>query len=215
ALFRDGFKCTLCGVYDRSSVETYNAVNKKYKKEGQTKLVYTEVAHILSESDYATTVFAILNMFGLEEKTKALYGAGVNGLRNVITVNTEFHKAFDQLKLWLEPVPDTDNTYNICGVGVDTFMAPFKSKRITFSVDSSVAAGAGEQGITVDLPDLTMLALRATFSRVARMSGAAEHIDLILRDPEDITVLADDGSMAGLLSFRLSTAQPRVLQFQG
>ncbi|KAG6815615.1 hypothetical protein H0H87_012925 [Tephrocybe sp. NHM501043] len=201
ALLRDGYKCTLCGYYDQTCVDTYPEVYSNYDAQPEKKQAYTEVAHILSESvqdggdDYAAAVFTILKMFNLEEQAKGLYGAGVNGLQNVITMD--------------------DNTYEICGVNLDTLPIPFKSNRITFTVDASAAAHAEAMGVTIPLPDRTMLALRAACSRVARMSGAAEHIDLILREREDITVLADDGSMADLLSFCLTTAQPRALQAQG
>ncbi|KAF8810417.1 hypothetical protein BYT27DRAFT_7209416 [Phlegmacium glaucopus] len=46
------------------------------------------------------------------------------------------------------------------------------------------------------LPDQDLIAIHA----VANLSGAAEQVNQILRDMEDTTVLADDGSMAEILS---------------
>jgi hypothetical protein len=65
------------------------------------------------------------------------------------------------------------------------------------------------------LPDPVLIAIRAACARVANLSGAAEQADRILRDMEDITVLADDGSMADLLSSRLSTSTPRFVDVYG
>ncbi|KAG6823534.1 hypothetical protein H0H87_000877, partial [Tephrocybe sp. NHM501043] len=108
-----------------------------------------------------------------------------------------------------------DNMYEICSVDLDMLPIPFKLKRITFTIDASAAAHAEAMGVTIPLPNRTMLAVHAACSRIAHMSGAAEHIDLILRELKDITVLADDGSVADLLLFCLTTAQPRALQAQG
>ncbi|KAG6856425.1 hypothetical protein H0H87_004551 [Tephrocybe sp. NHM501043] len=214
ALLRDGYKCTLSGLYDKSSVEKFPELDDTQRDDEIT--VFTQVAHIFSESaqdgdqDYAGTVFAMLKMFGLENRARELYGAGVNGLHNVITMYMDFHMSFDQLRLWLEPVPGMANTYQICGPdSTKGFFTPFKpDRRVTFTVEPSAAEAAARQGKTLSLPDPCLLSLRAACSRVAHLSGAAEHHDKILRDLEEIPVLADDGSMADFLSHRISMVIP-------
>ena len=52
-------------------------------------------------------------------------------------------------------------------------------------------------------PNPRYLALHAACAKVAFMSGAAEHIDMIMRDMEDIKVLAADGSSAQVLALAL------------
>ena len=52
-------------------------------------------------------------------------------------------------------------------------------------------------------PNPRYLALHAACAKVAFMSGAAEHIDMIMRDIEDIKVLAADGSSAEVLALAL------------
>ena len=47
----------------------------------------------------------MLEMFGLGNKVKALYGGEINGLHNVITMAINLHSAFHSFNLWLEPVP--------------------------------------------------------------------------------------------------------------
>ena len=73
-------------------------------------------------------------------------------------------------------------TYDVCGKLLGRYPVPTLS-RVTFSIEPSAAAAA----------------------------EAAEQADRILRDLGDITVLADDGSMAELLSSRLSTSTPRFV----
>ncbi|KAG6817987.1 hypothetical protein H0H93_006891 [Arthromyces matolae] len=215
ALLRDGYKCTLSGFYDKSSVAKYPELRNS-QRDGEIT-VFTQVAHIFSESasqyrflDCAGTVFAMLKMFGLENRARELYGAGVNDLHNVITMYMDFHMSFDRLHLWLEPVPGMANTYQICGPDSTAgFFTPFKpDRRVTFTVEPSAAEAAAKQGKTLSLPDPCLLSLRAACSRVAHLSGAAEHHDEILRDLEEITVLADDGSMADFLSHRISMVIP-------
>lgn len=60
---------------------------------------------LIIPQDYSAAVFAILELFGLENKAKALCGGEINGLHNVITMAMNLHSAFDSFKLWLEPVP--------------------------------------------------------------------------------------------------------------
>ncbi|KAF5359875.1 hypothetical protein D9756_003614 [Leucocoprinus leucothites] len=182
----------------------------------------TEVAHIFSESaqdgdkDYAATVLAMLEMFGLGEKAKSLYGGQVNSLHNVITMEHNLHAAFDSFDLWLEPVAEHENTYKVCGNTrrLKRFPLPIPS-RITFSVDPAAAAAAEAVNKELMLPDRSLIAIRAACARVANLSGAAEQAKRILRDLEDTTILADDGSTAELLSSRLLMLTSRFVYVHG
>ncbi|KXN92709.1 hypothetical protein AN958_06987 [Leucoagaricus sp. SymC.cos] len=208
ALLRDGYRCAITGVYDMQSCLDIDEIHAAVTL-AKSVAVGTEVAHIFSEcaqddKDYAATVFAMLEMFGLGEKAKSLYGGQVNSLHNVITMAHDVHIAFDSFRLWLEPVAGQENTYNVCGKLLHVFSTPIPA-RITFSVDPAAAAAAKAMHKNLMLPDPSLIAVRAACARVANLSGAAEQADQILRDLEDTTVLADDGSMAELLSSRLST----------
>lgn len=78
-------------------------------------------------------------------------------------------------------------------------------ERVTFRVDPEVEAACIRKNKPAPaLPSRQLLALRATCSRVAHVSGAAQQAVEIFREIEDTTVLANDGSMADLLSSRLS-----------
>ena len=56
----------------------------------------------------------------------------------------------------------------------------------------------------LSLPDRNLLGLHAVCARVAHMSGAAEYIDQIQDELEDIMVLAQDGSSAKYLDHCLT-----------
>ena len=58
------------------------------------------------------------------------------------------------------------------------------------------------------LPSSRYLALHALACEIAHMSGAAEYLEDIQRDAEDIRVLASDGSTADILSAVLSLVSP-------
>ncbi|KAH0580038.1 hypothetical protein H2248_002851 [Termitomyces sp. 'cryptogamus'] len=210
AFLRDGYRCTLTGLYDIQSCVDMPEIEKA-SLESAKPGAFLEVAHIFSESaqngdkNYAATVFAILDMFGLRERAKSLYGSGTNELHNVITMAADFYICFDRFILWLEPVHNEENTYDIC-------LSPKFSRlltlrmflpdppRVTFRVEPGAAAAAAAKGKQLKLPDPVLIAIRAACARVANLSGAAEQIDRILRDKEDMPVLANDGSMAELLS---------------
>jgi hypothetical protein len=106
------------------------------------------------------------------------------------------------------------NTYDVCGKLLGRYPVPTPS-RVTFSVEHSAAAAAEAMNKKLMLPDPVLIAIRAACARVANLSGAAEQADRILRALEDVTVLADDGSMVELLSSRLSTSTSRFLDVQG
>jgi hypothetical protein len=79
-----------------------------------------------------------------------------------------------------------------------------RRERVTFRVDPDVAAACiARNSDPPSLPSPSLLAIRAACSRVAHMSGAAEHVDQVLRDLEDTPVMAQDGGSAHLLETRL------------
>ncbi|KAF5359881.1 hypothetical protein D9756_003613 [Leucocoprinus leucothites] len=214
ALLRDGYRCAISRVYDMRSCRNIDEVRLAAAAQENPVVADTEAAHIFSgnaqdgDKDYAATVLAMLEMFGLKEKAKSLYGDQVNSLHNVITMAHDLHATFDTFDLWLEPVAGQENTYDVCGKLLHWLSIPIPS-RITFSVDPEAAAAAEAVNKELMLPDRSLIAIRAACARVANLSGAAEQADRILRDLEDTTVLADDGSLAELLSSRLSALTSR------
>ena len=56
---------------------------------------------------------------------------------------------------------------------------------------------------TLPLPSPEYLQIHAACAKVAHLSGAAEHMDKILRELEDIRVLSKDGASAEALEYAL------------
>ena len=54
------------------------------------------------------------------------------------------------------------------------------------------------------LPSSRYLEIHAACCKVAHMSGAAEYLDRVMRDMEELPVLAEDGRSAGVLAHALS-----------
>jgi len=59
------------------------------------------------------------------------------------------------------------------------------------------------------VPSRELLALHATFCKVAHFSGAAEYIDRTYQDAEEMGVLASDGTSSGMLDFALLSGRIR------
>ena len=84
-------------------------------------------------------------------------------------------------------------------------LSPRPATCVTFKVDPDCAAFCKENGTALpELPSRDLIGLRAACARVANMSGAAEQVDRIYRDEENITVMAYDGSTGELLSSLLN-----------
>jgi len=78
-------------------------------------------------------------------------------------------------------------------------------EQVTFSVPDDVIRECEAKGKPIPaLPDPELIALHAACARVAHMSGAAEYLDMLERDAEEMTVLASDGSSSYLLRGLLS-----------
>lgn len=107
-----------------------------------------------------------------------------------------------------------ENTYNVRGRQLSGYLVPIPSC-VTFRVEPSATAAAEAMNKKLMLPDQDLIAVRAACARVANLSGAAKQANQIFRDMEDTTVLADDGSMAEILSLRLSTLIPRFVDAHG
>jgi len=99
------------------------------------------------------------------------------------------------------------NTYTVCGrPGGHIFkLAAKPQEQVTFSVPGDVIRECEAKGSPIPaLPDPELIALHAACARVAHMSGAAEYLDILERDAEEMAVLASDGSSAYLLRGLLS-----------
>ncbi|KAK7021198.1 hypothetical protein R3P38DRAFT_3543321 [Favolaschia claudopus] len=214
ALLRDGHRCMLTGVFDYYSCKEFPELRALANASGAKRGIL-KCAHIFSDSakeEYAASAIAILTMFGLHASgnKESLIGGNVNKHFNLITMVDSLHTLFHRLEFWFEEVIGEPDTYDICSSDAEFFaVVPAPPRRVTFAVDPDVAAVCKAQGKDApQLPSPALLAVRAACSRVAHISGAVEQADQILRDLEDISALAEDGSTADLFTSRLLQLLP-------
>ncbi|KAJ7072883.1 hypothetical protein C8F01DRAFT_973337 [Mycena amicta] len=214
ALLRDGYRCTLTGIYDYDSCQEMPDLDAECATSNATQS-NVQCAHIFSESaldgdkvtDYTASAMALLRMFGLTNEAEILVGGNVNRHFNIFLVVDGLHYFYNCLEFWLEEVfGEEPNTYDLCAANPTFFarQATPPHRRITFEVDPKVVADCEKQNKPVPaLPSPSLLAIRAACSRVAHRAGAVEQADQILRDLEEISVMAEDGGTAELLTSRL------------
>ncbi|GJE94029.1 hypothetical protein PsYK624_101970 [Phanerochaete sordida] len=207
ALARDGFCCMLSGNYgyDRTSVSRLPEL-----KQSALRMVTTNCCYILSEStlqnvdpedpecndnrEYTGKVLSVLESFGLGSLVRSVSTLnGIHHLSNVLTMSMQLHDLFDDLSLWLEGT-GTPHEYNICVSDQLLMPSDIKERTVRFWVH---VKDVDEE--TLPLPDPALLALHAACARAVNMSGAAEYMDKIDCDAEDLQVLAEDGSSSGIL----------------
>ncbi|THH28676.1 hypothetical protein EUX98_g5526 [Antrodiella citrinella] len=195
ALIRDGYRCVVCGVWDR------HVPKKKKTTPGFT--VRTQCAHIVPESifvglnvnslgsanskaDFSASMLAVLQCFGYD--IEASNGPAIHSLPNVMTLQADVHDAFDCLELWFVAT-EVPHCYEIGTVpGTEPRELP-PTVEFTSTYPDKFA-----------LPSPAMLSLHATCAQVAHMSGAAEYLDELDRKIEEVSVLLSDGGSAELLS---------------
>ncbi|KXN86492.1 hypothetical protein AN958_10006, partial [Leucoagaricus sp. SymC.cos] len=201
ALRRDDFRCMLTRRLDLGSVVQFPWLRDRGKKE-KTVESPTHCAHIIPEfinqqisssehkTDDATSICAVLDRFGQVQFDKELNGAGINRLENILTLESSLHTYFDCLSIWFEET-DAPNQYHIRAVRES--IVPLLPKIVTLSSTDA----------RLPLPDPRYLRLHAACAQVAHFSGAAEYIDSIFRDVEEMRVLSKDGSSIDVLTYAL------------
>ncbi|KAI9060386.1 hypothetical protein FKP32DRAFT_1578008 [Trametes sanguinea] len=206
ALARDNYRCMVTGRVDTSSYLS-----------GLTPLSpgeiggYSNCCHIFPDSlgdivsgaagpdeHESATVWTILKLFGYEDICEELgfasRSANLHRLENIMTLDMIVHEQFDRMNLWFQAI-DGQNTYNVV-------LAP--------AVEGLARLVAIPEQVTfvshrpeLPLPSPKYLRIHAACCRIAHLSGAAEHLDVIFRDMEELNVLAHDGSSADVLTYAL------------
>ncbi|KAI0760564.1 hypothetical protein C8Q74DRAFT_239368 [Fomes fomentarius] len=227
ALIRDGYCCMVTGRPDMNCYALHSdAFISLY---GDRYVALTQCRHIIPFSvnsfneerdetfgfNLEGTAFfwGILKMFGYHLQPE-LAGDKINRLENVMTLSVTIHSLFDNLYLWLEEVKGKENTYRTClpdrmDVMRNGLSVPPEVHFISHNIDllhgSSQGPAASDQheSSRLALPNPRYLRLHAACCRVAHLSGAAEYLNEIYRELDEIQVLAADGSSAEVLSVAL------------
>ncbi|KAK7443453.1 hypothetical protein VKT23_015626 [Stygiomarasmius scandens] len=170
-----------------------------------TKKVPTECAHIFGEytnadidtkankCDYGANVWTVLTYFGHPEILEQLNGAKVHSLENVMTLEQTLHGWFDNLQVWFEETPVPNQYRLVFAHAMDKALYP---EIVTFS-----QAPGFEH---LPLPSPLYLKIQAACAKVAHLSGAADFIDQVYEDSEEMGVLASDGSSSTTLEYVLA-----------
>ncbi|KAK0442704.1 uncharacterized protein EV420DRAFT_1074311 [Desarmillaria tabescens] len=209
ALVRDGFRCVVTGTYDQSAINEISASLDEIREAGT---VYTQCAHIAPEFTYfdvidqnnevdpAASVLAVLKSFGYD--VEQVNGTKVHSLYNIITMESNVHDWFNRLEIWFEKTK-AKNCYKLQN------LYPLYRRRLPTEVTFTTPDNEN-----LPVPSETLLTLHATCAKVANFSGAAEHIDKLDCDVEDLGVLASDGSSGGVLSSALLNRMNQVIDFR-
>ncbi|KAJ2922052.1 hypothetical protein H1R20_g15045, partial [Candolleomyces eurysporus] len=200
ALVRDRYRCVITGDYDLASL---NKCPELVEEAGpKPSWGVTELCHIFSaltsvnlengdKRIYAATAYAIAESFGYTTIQQDLNGEKIHRLENVMTMRSDFHTLFHGLALWLVQV------------GKDTYKVETSNQVVNQSHGGREVKFTMENPEELPVPSPQYLALHAACAKVAHLSGAAEYIETILRDAEEIPVLAADGSSGEVLAHLL------------
>ncbi|CAE6526109.1 unnamed protein product [Rhizoctonia solani] len=152
----------------------------------------TEAVHILPFSlatiqPERANVWTILSSFSGWDLATIIGGDEINRLGNVFTLTIPAHRAFGQLDCWLEKVQGTSDTYVV------------DSAWCLSAIPRGAMVTLTDHGSGLELPDPRLIAIHAACAKVVHQSGTQKFIYNEIRDMEEISVLAEDGSSTALM----------------
>ncbi|KAJ1299318.1 hypothetical protein OPQ81_000001 [Rhizoctonia solani] len=179
ALRRDNYRSVLSGLVDDISIQAGLVPDTEFAS-------FTQAAHIIpfsfGSNPEQAVVWTVLEHFSGMNVAMDLCEQNINRLSNILTLTMHEHQIFGRLSGWLEAVPDQGHTYRMCSQR--RYLEFPQGKVVTFTTTRS----------EYDLPDPRFIAIHAACAKVLHASGMAEFIDRIIRDLEELKVLAEDGS---------------------
>ncbi|KAL2380520.1 hypothetical protein RJZ90_004552 [Blastomyces dermatitidis] len=123
----------------------------------------------------------ILHMFD-SDVSHLVDGIDIDQPFNAMSLTHDLHALFSNFKVFFEPVPGQEHTYQI-----DTFLPPGILQDIPVTCTLYLTDNQ-----SIDPPSSRLLALHCAIAHILHLSGAGEYIDSILRDME--TGIQGDGS---------------------
>ncbi|PBK64878.1 hypothetical protein ARMSODRAFT_853075, partial [Armillaria solidipes] len=190
ALLRDGFHCMLkTNMYDVEYLD--RKLSAVLARNPNCDAEPLKCAHIFPEAfnsnlgendefrsdkhEWVSPVWAVVRMIGIQ--MEELNGTGIHRLENSLTLCSGFFEYFNRLALWLQAV-DQPHTYVVVSTSPAT-LRRLPSRVVTFTTPDPEA---------LPLPSPVYLAIHAACCRIARMSGAADYVDKVLREKEELRV---------------------------
>jgi hypothetical protein len=172
---------------------------------------------ICLQFEWAKTAGAIIERFGGFSTHEVLGEQNLNSPRNAFMASNAPHQEFDRLDMWLTPAKVCStvlslvsrieinyyqdehgvipNSYDVTSYRGENWLAMMGTgvmSRITFQPKQ-----VGKE--IIPAPDPRIIALHAACAKVAHMSAAAEHLEVVFRDPEQLRVMTDDGAFLNLV----------------
>ncbi|KAM0256666.1 hypothetical protein ACHAQJ_004820 [Trichoderma viride] len=171
-LVRDGFRCTVSGLYDRNSM-----IDGKFTLPNGGRVAETQCAHILPfalrnfdgknarEAENKAIIWWALHRYFPALKDKIDAGS-INQIENVMTLSSDIHIVFGSYKMALWPA-EKDNVYSIRSIDGWPLpnVLPDQSVRFT-SEDPSIP-----------LPDVEFLTCHCRVAEILRVSGIGQMIE--------------------------------------
>lgn len=191
-LRRDGNKCVITGFREESTLDRGDLT---------TRAENTECAHIIpfllgswkddQEAHDKAVIWVMLNRCFPSLKQRIAFDyQSINDHRNAITMCAELHKKFGNFVFALEAT-DIEHSYRI---------KRYRPNLLSRLEPTSVMFHQHDPRYA--LPDPELLKIHATIARILYASGKAEEIEKVLRDRDEISVLAANGTtdIASLLA---------------
>ncbi|KAK0492963.1 hypothetical protein EDD18DRAFT_1357347 [Armillaria luteobubalina] len=208
ALVRDNYRCIVSGTVDLVSYEE----DPMRFNEAPEVVATTSLGHIFSQSimdhtagmtraarakmEWAATAAAVIERFAGIPILEELNQNDIHRPENTFTIADGLHPAFDRLSFSLCPIDDDNNTYEI-------HTHP-PNRNAMYRLPNRATLTDATNG-KIPLPDHRYFQLHHACATIAHLSGAGEVVEQLLRDMEDIKVLAEDGGSNHLLSLALSS----------
>ncbi|KAI5992157.1 hypothetical protein EDD15DRAFT_2168442 [Pisolithus albus] len=208
-----GFQCVVTKAYDREIMYENKAVRQAVY--GGAGVELTHCAHIIPESINSdmtsglkkvgslllmnfANAWTVLDFFGHGELLQNLHDASIHRLDNVMTMAVDVHLDFDRLRIYFTATK-VPNRYKL--EAIDPMFLFRRPEYVTFSTPDAEK---------YPLPNPNYLAIHAACAKVAHLSGAAEHIEEVLRRMEDTVFLAEDGGSSEVLYTAILSSMPAV-----
>lgn len=187
-LSRDGNRCVISGSFD---YDTAVKLGENHDDEIEMELAHIipfSVASYGTKEEHHTTseIWANLVRYFPSLETRIGFTAeSINDTRNAMTMDSILHKQFGNFRLALEPTSQ-ENVYHI-----QLYRLPSGVKKHLPSNDMVTFRSHDPR---YELPSAVLLGIHATVARILHVTGKGEEAERILREKEDIGVLASDGS---------------------
>ncbi|PGH28233.1 hypothetical protein AJ80_00124 [Polytolypa hystricis UAMH7299] len=180
-LKRDAYRCQVCGIWDRNSVQLHKEVLEA-KERSNGRVSPTEVAHILpgalgkfdednaAQAENKRIIWECLRRYfsGLDE---VISMQSIDSASNALTLTRGIHSNFSSLDITLEETSQPD-VYNIIRYIADDDI------ELDYLPHGEIILRHSDNSIP--MPNPFILSVHATIGRILHKSGLAEHLDALM-----------------------------------